>query len=226
MVPLYILTLIGAVIGAAPALIALLVRAQERRNLSHKRREVLDEATKMLSFLEVSLRVEQVARPSQQLESARVAIQRELEQVLERVNETFVRAPEPASSLTEHQQQPLAAGESPLPIRTIVDAQPSTLEMKRTRIQRLLLIYTPARPILWVVHILFYMALGMVAVMSFAFALTGEGEMTWEAFSANIRDGELWSGWSALVVIAILLRLFAAFIESRGRSKEAKPASD
>lgn len=148
--------LIGALAGLFPILLTASLSWLEKRSLMAKRDRALDLAQKRVEFLDVWVKVQETLCSAERFEEIKREASNELDQLMENLSERLAE---------EEEEEPVEVGE-------------------RNLLERLFLAYLPYNVAGWVMHILFYMFLGMSLLLIWATGLDADtGRFSWSVLA-------------------------------------------
>lgn len=168
--------IVGALVGLFPTLLATLVKWLDKRGLAARQNRALSLAQQRVAFLDSWTKVQETLCSPEQFDE----IKREVSNELVQINQTL------CENLVEEEDEFVTFEE-------------------RNVLQRLFLLYTPRSVTGWVLHILFYMFVGILTAILISGSGLGYGTRGW---SIGYLIGE-WIALSPLVVLIFLFRWFA-----------------
>ncbi len=172
--------LIGALAGLFPILLTAILSWLEKRSLMAKRDRALNLAHQRVEFLDAWLKVQETLCSAERFEEIKRKAADELDQLMESLSERLAE---------EEEEKPTEVG-------------------KRNLLERLFLAYLPHNVAGWVLHILFYMFLGVLLLT------------LWGTNADVLADPDFILGFFILVVIPTLfIRWLAVRVDRKAEEK-------
>lgn len=139
-----LVAIIGALAGLIPPLLTVLYGWNEKRGIFAAKKRAIELAQNRVAFLNTWVQTKQSISTEKEFQETKELIGRELSLLFSNLSNT----------LTEL--------ESPV------------ITLKRNWFQKIFLIYRPHQPSAWVLHVLFYMFLGLISFVLVALLVSGE----------------------------------------------------